>query len=117
MKKGVEKDKKAKNRNITPTLDGKTLASQGTSRKMSVVGGATSGARVEGGKKWGDVACKGAHGRGNGGCRMCDDRSCVSNGNDYGDVVVGGVRESDHRNGLVRFCRGRSCEGTGWDQW
>ena len=109
--------KKTKNRNTTPALDVKTLASQGTSRKMTVVGGATSGARVEGGKKWGDIACKGAHGRGNGGCRTCNDRSCVKDGNDYGDVVVGGVRESDHRDRLVSFCRGRSCEGTGRDWW
>ena len=82
----------------------KTLASQGASRKVAV--GATTGARVESGEKWGDVACKGAHKRGNGGRRTCDDRSCVSNGNDYGDVVVGGVRESDHRDGLVSFHRG-----------
>ena len=91
----------------------KTLASQSASRKVAVIGGATSGARVESGEKWGDVACKGVYGRGNGGRRSCDNRSCVSNRNDYGDVVVGGVRESDHRDGLVRFRRGRSCEGTG----
>ena len=90
-------------------LDVKTLASQSTSRKVAVIGGAASGARVKGGEKWGDVTCRGNQRRGNGGCRMCDDGSCVRDGNDYGDVVVRGLGKSNHRNRLVSFRRGRSC--------
>ena len=93
-------------RNTTPVLDVKTLTSQSTSRKVAVIGRATSGARVKGGEEWGDVTCRGNQGRGNGGCRTCDDGSCVRDGNNYGNVVVGGLRESDHRNGLVSFRRG-----------
>ena len=77
---------------------------------MAVIGRAASRARVEGGEKWGDVTCRGNQGRGNGGCRTCDDGSCVRDGNDYGNIVVGGLRKLDHRNGLVSFRRGRSCD-------
>ena len=93
-------------RNTTPVLDVKTLTSQSTSRKMAVISGAASGARFEGGEEWGDVTCRGNQGRGNGGCRTCDNGSRVRDGNDYGNVVVGGLRKSDHRNGLVSFLRG-----------
>ena len=73
---------------------------------VAIISGAASGARVEGGEKWGDVTCRGNQGRGNGDCRTCDDGSCIRDGDDYGNVVVGGLRKSDHRNGLVRFRRG-----------
>ena len=87
-------------------LDVKTLTSQSTSRKVAFIGGATSGARVKGGEEWRDIACRGNQGRGNGGCRACDDRSCVRDGNNYGDVVVGCVGKTNRRDGLTSFSGG-----------
>ena len=44
-----------KGRNTTPVLGVKTLASQGTSRKVIIVGGAAPSARIKMGEEWGDV--------------------------------------------------------------
>ena len=109
--------KKRQKRNTTPVLDVKTLASQSTSRKVAFIGRAASGARVEGGEEWRDVACRGNQGRGNGGCRTCDDGSCVRDGNDYGNIVVGCVGKTNRWDGLTGFSSGRRRDRMSRDWW
>ena len=111
MKKGMEKDKKAKNRNITPTLDGKTLASQGTSRKVVFISGTTPGAGIKLGEEWGDVT-GGSDQRGqNRGRGAYDDRGCVGNVNSNRGIVVECMGKMNHRSGFVS---GSDCGRGSW---
>ena len=92
-----DKNEKDKSRNTTPVLDMKTLASQSTSRVVIVISGATPGARIEMGKEWRDVTGGGNQGRRNGSRSTRDDRRCVGDGDNYRNVVMGCLRETNHR--------------------
>ena len=101
--------------NTTPVLDVKTLASQSASREVIVIGGTASSAGIEMCEEWGDVTGGGNQGRRNGSWSMCDDRSCVWDGDDYRNVVVGCLGKTNHRDGLTGFGGGRNCDQTSWD--
>ena len=62
---------------------------------MVVVGGGTTGARVEGGKQRGNVAWRNDQGRRNRGVRLDDDGSRVWSGDDDRDVVMRCVWETN----------------------
>ena len=93
-------------RNTTPVLDVKTLASQSASRVVIIVSGAAPGAGIEMGEEWGDISGGGDQGRRNGSRSTCDDRSCIGNGDDYGNVVMRCLRETNRRDGLTGFSSG-----------
>ena len=84
---------------------------------MVVVGGGTTGARVKGGKQWGNVAWRKDQGRRNRGIRPDDDGSRVWSGDDYRDVVVRCVWETNRWNGLSDFGDSRRRKWKGWDRW
>ena len=92
--KSKKRQKKTK-RNTTPCLAVKTPTSQGAFVEMSTIGRTTARARVEGGKQRGNVAW-GIDQRGrNRGIRPDDDGSCIWSGDDYRDVVMRSVRETN----------------------
>ena len=103
--------------NTTPCLSVKNPTSQGTFAEMSAIGGTTARARVEGGKQRGDVAWRNGQGRRNRGIRPNDGGSRVWSGDNYRDVIVRCVWETNRRNGLSSLSDSRRCKWKGWDRW
>ena len=95
----------------------KTLTSQGTPGEMVAIGRTTAGARVKGGKQWGDVACRNDQGRGHRGTRTDDDGSGVWSGDDYQNIVVRCVWETNRRKRLSGFGDSQRRKWKGWDRW
>ena len=114
VSKKIEKDK---GHNTTPVLDVKTLASQSTSREMIIIGRATSDARVKIGEEWGDITGRSDQRGRNGSWSMCDGRRCIGDGNDYRNVVMGCLRETNHRDGLTGSSSGRRRDQMSRDWW
>ena len=106
--------KNEEDRNTTPVLDVKTLASQGTSRKVIIVGGATPSTRIEMGEEWGDVM-GGSNQRGrNRSWGAYDGGVCVRNVNDNRGIVVGCMRKTNHGGGLSGFVSGSNRGRGNW---
>ena len=103
-----------KDRNTTPVLDVKTLASQGTSRKVVFISGTTPGAGIKLGEEWGDVT-GGSDQRGqNRGRGAYDDRGCVGNVNSNRGIVVECMGKMNHGDELSGFVSGSNCGRGSW---
>ena len=110
------KQKNEEDRNTTPSLPVKTPTSQGTSRKVSIVGGATPSARIKVGEEWGDVAGGSNQGGRNGSWSAYNGGGCAWSGDDNRNIVMGCMRKTNHGNRSSGFGSGSSRGRGSWSR-
>ena len=99
--------KKEGKRNTTPLLPVKTPISQGAFAIVSIIGGATTRARVKDGEQWGDVTRWRDQRRGNGGVRTTVNGGRGGSRDDDWSVVMGRMWKANCWGGLRGWDSGR----------